>query len=323
VIVSKKLLSVFLFLMIGATGFSQSLSFHSLGDSFKCSASVIHWNVPSNSIPSTVWVYHLEPRNFPPVASSNLIASCGFTAKDVEVSNKDIVVYLSSGKLPDRQLGISSSHGTIYYESVTHYGPTNLAKDVPEMSQMLNLTTNFLAEFNIDCSQMNQSTGEAPHFQFWQPLREYFLKDKIVTNIEYRAVTFRRWIDGGLVLGGGTAGNGQICFGEHGKPIKIDIAWPNLKRYKSYPTVTPDTVVEWIAEGKAVHGGILMNLADIDWSTIKSLTIHEAKICYNAGSRFEPSDWLMPLVSLRATVDTGQGNVDLQINCPVIDESKL
>jgi hypothetical protein len=317
----KGLVSIW-FLLIGATGFSQGLSLQSIGEPFECSTSAINWDAPTNTIPSIVWIYHLQPKPFPSEAISNLIATCGFTDKDLEVSNKDIMVYLSGSRLPDRQLGISSSHGTIYYESVTHYGPTNMAKDVPEMSQMLNLTINFLSELNIDTSEIPKNSTGLPNFRFWEPFKEYFLKDKTVTNIEFRAVDFRRSVDGALILGGGTAGNGQIFFGEHGKPVKIDIAWPNMERYKSYPTVAPDKIVKWIGEGKAVHGGISMNLPDIDWSTIKSLTIHEAKICYNAGSRLSPSDWLMPLITLRATVDTGQFKTDLQIDCPVIVDTK-
>lgn len=225
--------------------------------------------------------------------------------------------------MPDKQLGISSSHGTIYYESVTSYGPTNLAKDVPDMNQMPGLTTNFLSELKIDISQIETNSSGAPDFRFWQPFKEYFLKDKIVTNVEFRAVVFRRSVDGAKILGAGAAGNGELFFGEHGQPVKIDIAWPDLEHYKPYPTVTPDTIIKWIGEGKAVHGGILMNLPDIDWSTIRSLTIHEAEINYYAGDRLSPSDWLMPIVSLWTTVDTGQFKTDLEVDCPVIDETKL
>ena len=86
--------------------------------------------------------------------------------------------------------------------------------------------------------------------------------------------------------------------------------------------VTPDMIIKWIGEGKAVHGGILMNLPDIDWPTIKSLTINRAEISYYAGDRISPSDWLIPLVSLWTTVDTGQFKTDLEVNCPVINETK-
>lgn len=308
--------------MIWTTGFSQSLSLQTLGEPFECSSSVIHWNVPTNSISTMVWVYRLLPKKFPPEAISNLVASCGFTAKNEAVSNNNEVFYASPGTHPSKQLGISSSHGIIFYEAVTDYGPTNLASDVPQMHQMLNLTTNFLSELGIDTSEIPKNSTGSANFRFWEPFKEYFLKDKIITNIEFRAVDFRRSVDGGNVLGAGTAGNGQIFFGEHGKPVKIDIAWPNMERFKSYPTVTPDIIVKWIGEGKAVHGGILMNLPDIDWSTIKSLTLNKAQISYYAGDRVSPSEWLIPLVSLWGTVDTGQFKTDLEVDCPVIVETK-
>jgi hypothetical protein len=313
---------VLLFVMLVATGFSQSLSLQSLGEPFRCSTSIIHWNVPTNSLPSKVWVYHLLPKIFPPEAISNLVATCGFTAADESISNKDEVFYQNAASHPSKQLGISLSHGIIFYEEATDYGLTNLAVDVPQISQLLNLTTNFLSGLGIDTSEIPQNSTGSPEFRFWEPFKEYFLKDGIVTNIEFRAVDFKRSVDGGNILGAGTAGNGEIFFGEHGKPVKIDIAWPNMERFKSYPTVTPDTIIKWIAEGKAVHGGILMNLPDIDWSTIKSLTIHKAEINYYAGDRLSPSEWLMPLVSLWTTVDTGQFKTDLEVDCPIIDDSK-
>jgi hypothetical protein len=76
-----------------------------------------------------------------------------------------------------------------------------------------------------------------------------------------------------------------------------------MERYKSCPTTTPETIVKWIREGKAVQGGIPMNSEAIDWPTVKSLTINKADLCYYAGERFAPSQWLMPLLSLWTTVD--------------------
>jgi hypothetical protein len=95
-----------------------------------------------------------------------------------------------------------------------------------------------------------------------------------------------------------------------------------LKRYKAFPTVSPDTIIKWIREGKAKQGGIPMNSNDIDWTTAKSLTIKKAEICYYAGDRFSPSPWLMPIVSFWTTVDTRDGTIDVEIDCPIIDEKK-
>ena len=83
-------------------------------------------------------------------------------------------------------------------------------------------------------------------------------------------------------------------------------------------------MVKSIREGKAIQGMIPDNVGGIDWGTVKSVTIKEAKPLYYAGEdRFSPSDWLRPYAALWTTVDTGHGNIDVEIDCPIIDETKL
>ena len=82
----------------------------------------------------------------------------------------------------------------------------------------------------------------------------------------------------------------------------------------------PATLIKWIREGKAVHGMVRMDGEPINWKTAKSLTINQAELCYYAGDPFSPSDWLMPFAALWTSVDTGHGSVDVEIDCPVIDE---
>lgn len=206
--------------------------------------------------------------------------------------------------------------------TVSQYGPTNLARNVPPMSRMPELTTNFLSEFGIPVSDIERKANDTPDFRYWDPFKEYFLSDKIITNIEFRAVDFRRSVDGFRFISIGTGGGGEIAFGEKGEPVKIDLSWRNLERFKSYSTAEPETIVKWIRQGKAVQGGIPMNSPPIDWSTVKTLTVKNAEIRYYAGTRFSPSDWLMPLVSLWTTADTGNGTIDLEMYCPIIDETK-
>ena len=313
---AKRILFLLIFQAMGATGFSQSLSLAHLGDRFQRTNLDVRW-LATNALPHMVWVYRVTPKAFPPDAISNLVAECGFAAKDKKFSNGDETVYKDRDKFPSRQLGIS--RGGIFYTSLTHYGPTNLAEDVPARSQMAMLTTNFLAGLGISISDIAENTNGAPDFRFWEPFKEYYLPGGTVTNIEFRAVEFSRSVDGATILGSGNAGDGEIFFGEHGKPVRIDLSWRNLERYKLSPTATAETLVNWLRAGRAVQGGIPMNLPPIDWATVKSLTVRQADLCYYAGDRLAPSEWLMPLVSLWTTVDTGQANIDVEIDCPIID----
>jgi hypothetical protein len=319
----KRIFLFVLFQMSWATGFSQSLSLQNLGEPFRCTNLVVNWNAPTDALPTAVCVYRLLPKKFPENAVSNLIISCGFTEKDKKISNGEEIVFKNADKFPSKFLGISSTHGAIFYTTLSHYGPTNLAKDVPEMSEMPELTTNFLSNFGINISDIEKNTNGVPDFHFWEPFTEYYVRGIFITNIEFRAVDFQRSVDGGPFLGGGAGGDGQIEFGEHGEPVKIDITWRNLERHKSYRPATPETIINWIRDGKAVLSPMPDNVAPIDWLTVKSLTIKQVVVGHYAGSPFSPSDWLMPLVSLWTTVDTGNGTVDVEIDCPIIDETEL
>jgi len=318
----KKAILLVLLQVLWTTGFSQSLSLKNLGDVFQCTNLDVRWEAPTNALPRTVWIYRLLPRKLSSEAISNLTVLCGFTESDRKISNADEVVYKNADQFPSKQLEISSSHGSIFYVTVIHYGPTNLAKDVPKMSQLPELTTNFLSMLGIDLSEIEKSTNGVPNFHFWEPLTKYYVNHSSITNITFRAVGFRRSVNGGGFLGAGTGGDGQVEFGEQGKPVKIDLSWRSLERYKSYPAATTETLIKRIREGGAVQCPIPDNFGVIDWQTVKSLTVWKAQLCYYAGDRFNPSDWAMPLVSLWTTVDTGHGNVDMEIDCPIIDETK-
>jgi len=305
-------------------GFSQSLPLpENWGEHFQRTNLDVRWEA-TNALPRTVWIYRVRTKDFQAAGISNLVAQCGFTDKNITKSNANVVVYAIAGKFgiihPDRQLQIS--RGSIFYLRQTHYGPTNLATHVPEMSQMLEVTTNFLAKIGFNLAEIRKNPDGTPRFGFIEPFKEYYLPNGIIiTNIEFREAGFGRTVDGAKILG--AAGYGDIYFGEHGKPVHIDISWQDFERYKSYPTATPEMIINWIRDGKALQGGIPMNMPAIDWASVKCLTIKSANLCYYAGERLAPSEWLMPLLSLWTTVDTGQGNVDVEIDCPIIEAPKL
>ena len=193
---------------------------------------------------------------------------------------------------------------------------------MPELAKLPELATNFLNLAGINIADLEKKPDGAPDFHAWEPFMTYSMNRVTVTNIGFRAINFRRSVAGFRFVGAGAGGDGDLQFGEHGRISKIRLSWRNLERHKSYPTVAPPTIMRWIREGKAVQGKIRMDAPPIDWRTVKSLTVTDAKICYYAGDGFAPSDWLMPFVALWTTVDTGHGKMDVEIDCPIIDTAK-
>ncbi len=311
---------VFLLVILPWTaGFSQSLSFK-FGTPFQRADLDVRWGAPTNTLPSHVWIYRLLPNKFRSQAIDYLLSLGPFTYKDRVRSNANEMLFEKPAILPN--LFVSYRLGQIRYQTPTR-SFTNLAQHVPGIVQLPELTRAFLNRLNIDVSEITKKADGSPNFGFWEPSTEYAVNDRLITNVEYRAVDFRRAVDGAPWVGGDTGGDGQIQFGDYGKPTRIWLSWRSLQRYKQYPSVKSDVIINWIHRGRAVQNMIPMDAEPINWGTVKSLTITRAKLCYYAGGPFAPSDWLMPFVALWATVDRGHGTIEVEIDCPIIDSTKV
>jgi hypothetical protein len=273
----------------------------------------VRWEASTKTIPSKIRIYRLLPNIFSPEVISNVITLCSFTEKEETGRNTNGTTFQNSAG--SQKLSISFPSGSIHYEiPERRYGPTNLATGVPEMSRLPELATNFVKQVGIPISAV---TGyfQTDKFNFWEPLTLYYVGNTTITNIAFRAVNFRRSVDGIPIVGGD---GGRIYFGEYGKISKISITWHSLERHESYSTVSRKTMMNSLRQGKARQEPVSDNVGFIDWATVKSVTIKKALPCYFAGN----SDWLYPFVVLFTTVDTGHGNVDVEIDCPIIDEAR-
>jgi hypothetical protein len=319
----KKIAVIILFQAICLTGFSQNPRWKYADDTpIPAHADLdVRWdvgsNVPTNKWPSKMWIYQLAPRKFSPKTVSNLMRMCSFTEKDKVQQDTNGVTF----KSPDgkRTLTISFASGSIHYDAPEpkYVLKPNVFEGMPKTEEMPKLTKNFLKKIGVKLSEIQKDTNGAPHFHFSDRGYEYLTNRTFITNTWARVVFFRRSVDGAEVIG--DDGSCWLNFGEHGKISKIDFEWPDLKRYKSAPILKPQAITQLLREGKARQGATFDNVGDIDWATVKSVTIKQAWPCYFAGD----SNLLYSFLALWATVDTGHGNVDVGIDCPIIDETKL
>jgi hypothetical protein len=321
--------------IIWSTGFSQDL--HSFFEDpraihFQRTNLVVRWKAPKHPWPKTMGIYHVVPTAFSPVIISNLMALGSFTQNDKRDSGTNGINFSSAGRVLD----ISFIKGEIAYQRSTRiYGPTNLAIGVPPRSQLFQLATNYLPKLGVRLPELAKRENGQPKINCSDDSSDYtayLMGDNTITNIEYRGVGFRRALDG--VEFSYFGGHGVVDFGEHGEIIKIALSWPSLERDNLYAADTPEKIIQWIREGKAYQKHMLetfgRGVSTLDWSTVKSLTITKATAHYRGESFFErerahlpilPS-WVFPFAEISGTVDTGHGNVDVEIVCPVIDETK-
>jgi hypothetical protein len=270
----------------------------------------VRWEA-STDFPRKVWTYDLLPNNFSPKIISNAMMLCLFEGKDKIEDNTNGITFESADH--SRTLSISFSSGEIEYETPDiRYSPTNLAIGVPATNQLPEVAKNVLSKLHISISDITGWRGTSK-IDFSEPLTLFYVGNVTITNVPYRTVYFRRSVDGMPIAHHFYRFN----VGEHGQISKISIAWPNLKRIKSYPTVSPKDVISFLRKGDAVRGPVPTNVGDIDWPSIKSLTIKMAVPSYQVNG-----NQLYPFLFLDALVDTGKGAVAIGMSCPIIDETK-
>jgi len=176
------------------------------------------------------------------------------------------------------------------------------------------MATNVLRNLHIRFSDITGYFG-TNNIEYLEPVfTEYYVGDTSITNIAYRSVLFKRIVDGMPIIGEFYGFN----VGEHGKISRLSVTWPNLKRIKSYRTVSQKEVVNFLRQGNAIRGPVPSDVADIDWPSIKSLTIKTAVPSYQMGN-----NRLYPFLRLDVLVDIGNGTVEIGMDCPIIDKIKL
>ena len=318
-----KLPASFLLLeIVCSTCLAQNLSFD-FGTHFQRPDLDVRWNAPSNALPGVLWVYRVLPAEFSPTVISNLMAMGSFSVKDKTNYGRDGIILENSDK--SRMLFISLPLGAIRYEDrkATHLSPTNLAVDLPDTNQTLKLTALLLQKMGIKMSEIEKKpNSEEPRIIFFMAETTFYVSNTFITNVPFRGVRFKRALDGAELTGLGKGGDCQIEFGSHGEIWGLDVSWRDFAREKPYQTATPETIVKWMREGKAVQNIIFTNVDSINRATVKNVTVHNAYPAYLGRSPPVSRTLVYPYVALDTTVDTGDRKINVELDCPIIDETK-
>jgi hypothetical protein len=315
-------------------GFAQSLPFPRSIPRISIQATNfdISWKASKHPWPKTIWLYQAKPTWFSPTVISNLLSLCSLTTNDINraYSSANVLNFSKSG----RNLRISFVESEITYYSTPSHDPNHLATNVPDTNQLVVLAKNLLPQIGINLSELTKLKNGQPEFRFdtnEEIGTTYFLKNNTTLNhIDHRSIAFRRTLDGiKFIFGGG--GDGRIVYGENGKIIQMTIEWRGLERKKLYSTATKKQILQWLHEGRCYFPRWFyppyQDKIDIDWTKVKHLTITDAE-AYYWGAPFPERGipmhiYTYPFAILSATVNTGTTNLNIEIDCPVIDESKL
>ncbi|MGH7990139.1 MAG: hypothetical protein ACREDS_08145, partial [Limisphaerales bacterium] len=290
----------------------------------------ITWKASKYPWPKMIWFYQAKPAMFSSGIVSNLLSLCSFTTNDIDrpYSNGNVLNFSKSG----RNLRISFSESEIDYFSPMTYGLNHLATNVPNTNQLVTLARNLLPKIGISLSELTKLKNGQPRF-FFDTNEEigttYFLTNgTTLHNIDQRSIMFGRFLNGIRIKGIG--GNGRIQYGDNNRLVQMSIQWCRMERRKSHPTATYKQILQWLHDGRCYFPRWFyppyQDKIDIDWTKVKHLTITDAKAYYwnpPLPERGIPMHiYTYPFAILSATVDTGATNLNIEIDCPIIDEAK-
>ncbi len=290
----------------------------------QCTNLLVRWKATWQPWPAKLWVYQVLPAKLSPVISSNLI-----TWSSLPKSHGDTNEMMFSG--PSGVLQLRNSYGAMNYIATPRdFGPDYRPLNLPGTNELFPLTTNFLSKMGINLSEIPKVENGRPEIIFTEYPFTFFQNGVWITNLDFRTAWFYRAIDG--VKCDSEIGAGRIEFGDNGKIIQIILNWQNLQRDKLYSAATPQTILQWIREGKAYQKQMVLSDREvfIDWSTVKSLTITNAAARYWRESLFDRElahqsilpNGVFPYAEIFGTVDTGKTNLNVELICPVIDETQ-
>jgi hypothetical protein len=294
----------------------------------------VFWAASTHGVPKTLWVYKVVPQHFPFAAISNLMALGSFTFKDeqrghrdISPTNEDTLFFFD--KKRGCNLTIIPSRGEITYwddsarpnhwDKIRHENEPVLG--VPDEATAQKLGLKFLRQFGIRPADLAQ-IGHGHLLTFGKKqTRSYFDRatGKYIENeVTSCGVFFNRRLDGINFAGTGIGGGAEIDYSNHAKLAEFRLLWRNVQPFERHAIATPDEILQWIRDGKAV----MTHKNPVNPGDVKKLTITAISPLYMGASGDETQDFVYPFAQLEAVADLGGTNVNIQLYCPILSVSK-
>jgi hypothetical protein len=301
-----------------------------LGNPFKTQTNInLVWDAPTNDMPRKLWIYRALPAKVPPDTISNLVALGSFTDKDRKKVPDHPHLISYADPTEKRGLLINTEWAFIHY-SDSDAKDIDITNGVPDRQHAFEMAKRWLPKLGIDERQLFQNPNGAGTKFYGAPETVFFYSREgnspaFATNTCMYNVTFFRALDGVGFSGGCARGGGEIEFGHHARISTILVSWRNYKRDKLYQAATPELLLKWIREGKAVWRSKDDSMFP-DWSSVKNIVITKATLYYYSEAYDEndkPQNAACPFVEMEAVANAGTTNLIFNFDCPIIDETQL
>ena len=291
----------------------------------------IIWAAPTNSQPTTLWIYRNIPQNFSTGMISNLMALGSFTMRDRRklpeedlAKDKDGLAFVN--KEETRYLGISPAFGFIEYRDDKANDVMKPVEGVPSEAKVKKLALELLDKMGIprfDFATKSAKKNDVLAFGD-KETRGHFdqKKKKFVNEVDKRGIFFIRKVEGVNFAGIGVAGGFHVEFASHAQIAQLEIVWRNLQPFQQYEIASSKQIIDRVKEGKAVLPYPLAN-PDLNPSEIKKLTVKDFSPLYKGALGDEQQEFTFPFAKLDCIADTGKSNLNIQLYCPILSTNTI
>jgi hypothetical protein len=291
-------------------------------------ATPILWIAPTNHLPKNIWIYRrLGPRIFPETVISNAVVLASLQGKKIpKPSTNDFVILDEKpANYPGPIFSIFSIHpgsGSVNYTMPNPVRGSN--KDIPSDETVVARAWKYAFQLGLDPKQLVQKPLTSQSCDFDENGRE------ATNHICGRGVYLSRLLDGIAFWGNGDDNPNEgfwIEFGNHGMIRCFSVTWPNLERYESQPTASPQQIIACIRackvivvpDGEERYFERVKALANAKKFTITGITPYYGEGVFGElPTNDEPPKFFPPIAELAAVADFGNSNLTVRLIAPIL-----
>lgn len=284
----------------------------------------IVWQVPSNALPKTLWVYRrLLPHVFPASVISNAIVLGSLEKHGIpRPSTNDF--YILQEVPPNWPGPIGTLFGILPKDAYMYYSGAGFApvsrKELPGDETIRTLARGY-------ASRLGVASAELIHGTFHNHMGD----DETATKLFGRGVFFPRHLDGIDFFsadGSGDSAEGfSMEFGSHSKVLAFSVRWSDMQRYRNERIASAGDIARCILSHRAI---VMPNFKPDDFAMLKGLatasklTILKITLYYGEGAFGEvptndvPCEYATPFAKLEAVADMGSHHVPVELLSPIL-----
>jgi hypothetical protein len=312
-----------IFLGFILTGLCHAQGWQDVSASAFTNAQIV-WQVPSNALPKTLWVYRrLLPHVFSASVISNAIVLGSLEKHGIpRPSTNDF--YILPEVPPNWPGSIAPLFGMLPKDAYMYFSGTGFAavsaKELPDDETIKTLTRCYAPRLGVGSAELTHAT-----------LHYHLGDDDSAPTIFGRSVFFPRQLDGIDFFsadGSGDSAEGfSMEFGAHGKLQAFSVRWSDMQHYKNERIASVGDLTRCILAHKAI---VMPNFRPDDFAMLKELarasklTILKITSYYGEGVFGEvptndvPCEYAKPFAELEAVADIGDKHVTVKILSPIL-----